>query len=78
MRGSIMATLKITQIPQLNNVVIRQEGGHFFIAAPNTFIIDKNGLLILIAELIKLGFIDVPDLMAASFKARKDMEESEN
>ena len=56
-----MTVLKITRIPQLNSVVIKQEGGHFFIATPNSFIIDKEGLMRLMWELVKLGFIDESD-----------------
>ncbi len=59
-----MTVLKITKIPQLNSVVLKQEGGHFFIAAPNSFIIDKSGLLQLIVELGKMEFISEKDVEA--------------
>lgn len=65
-----MTVVKLTQIPQLNSIVIKQEGGHFFIAAKDSIVIDKTGLLILIAELIGMGFIDTQDIM----EARKDKE----
>lgn len=57
-----MTLLKLTKIPQLNSIVIRQEGGHFFIAAPNSFIIDKVNFLSLIEGLADINFIDRIDL----------------
>ena len=57
-----MTTVQITKIPSLNSVVIKQEGGHFFIAAPNSIIIDKAGLLRLIEELGNVGFISWQEL----------------
>ena len=57
-----MTVLKLTQIPSLNSIVIKQEGGHFFIAAKDSLIIDKAGLLQLIVELTKIGFISSEDL----------------
>lgn len=54
-----MAEVKITQLPLLNSVVIKQQGVHFFISAPNSLIIDRDGLLRLIEELVLMGFIDV-------------------
>lgn len=56
-----MTVLKITRIPQLNSIVLKQEGGRFFISTPNSFIIDKDGLMKLLYELIKLGFIAEDD-----------------
>lgn len=58
-----MTLLKLTKIPQLNSIVIKQEGGHFFIAAPNSFIIDKDGYLRLVKELLEIGFISEEDLL---------------
>lgn len=57
-----MAEVKITQLPLLNSVVIKQEGVHFFIAAPNSLIIDRDGFLQLIIQLTKIGFITPEDL----------------
>lgn len=68
-----MTTLKLTKILD-SSIVIKQEGGHFFIATPNTFIIDKLGLLRLITELVKVGFLNEQDLMAALFRVRLDKE----
>lgn len=52
----------ITKIPQLNSVVIKQKGVHFFIAAPDSFIIDKIGFLTLVRELVRMEFIDLKEL----------------
>jgi hypothetical protein len=43
-------------------VVIKQTGGHFFIAAQDSIIIDKAGYLQLLVYLLKIGFIDSEDL----------------
>ena len=60
--------LKLTRLPLLNDtIVIRQEGGHYFIAAPDSIIIDRAGLIRLIKELIQVGYLD-----------RKDLEDAEN
>lgn len=60
--ASLMTTVFITKIPLLNSVVIKQKGGHVFIAAQDSFIIDKIGLLSLIEELVDIDFIDKVDL----------------
>lgn len=76
--------VRLTKIPQLNSVVIRQYGGHLFISAPNVVIIDKDGLLNLIAELGRIGFISNPELVRIQNevfpmpKSRKHWEEQEN
>lgn len=57
-----MTTVQITKIPSLNSVVIKQKGGHFFIAAPDSLIIDKDGFLRLIEELGNVGFITWQEL----------------
>lgn len=57
-------TLKLTRLPHLNDtIVIKQEGGHFFIAAPDSFIIDKAGLMKLLTELVKVGYINPEELI---------------
>jgi hypothetical protein len=58
-----MTVLKITRIPQLNSIVLKQEGGRFFIATPNSFIIDRDGLLRLVVELGKIGFVTSTDIL---------------
>ena len=56
-------TLKLTRLPHLNDtIVIKQEGGHYFIAAENSFIIDKEGLIRLITELGKAGYLQKEEL----------------
>ncbi len=57
-----MTVLKLMQIPQLNSVVIKQEQGHFFIATPNSLIIDKAGFLKLVVELYRIGFLQTQDI----------------
>ena len=57
-----MTVVKITQIPQLNSVVIKQEGGNFFIATKDSIIIDKDGFIRLIKELTSMKFISSEDL----------------
>ena len=54
--------LKITKIPLFNSVVIRQEGGRFFISAPNSIVIGKENLLLLLEGLLRFEFIDRSDL----------------
>jgi hypothetical protein len=54
--------LKLTRIQHLNDtIVIQQEGGHYFIAARDSFVIDKDGLINLLWELIKIGYIEEKD-----------------
>ncbi len=55
-------TVKLTKISQLNSIVIKQEGGHFFIAAPNSIIIDSNGFVQLIEALVNIEFISTEEL----------------
>lgn len=58
-----MAEVKITQLPYLNTVVIKQSpGSRFFVAATDSFIIDKAGLIKLIEELVRMGFIHPEDI----------------
>lgn len=54
--------IKVTKLPHLNSVVLKQSGGHFFISAPNSFIIDKDGLLEMIAAMVRVNFISEEDL----------------
>lgn len=76
-------TLKLTRLPLLNNsIVIKQSGGHFFIAAENSFIIDKAGLLQLLVELGKIDFIEPYDLENISDEINryygKEIEDAKN
>jgi hypothetical protein len=54
--------------------VIKQEGGHFFISAPNSIIIDREGFLQLIKALVDIGFIEEIDL--TSILVRKGLEKN--
>ena len=54
--------VKLTKLPNLDSVVIKQSGGRLFISAVDSIIIDKSGLLELIGALVKIGFIDKDDL----------------
>ena len=59
-----MGTLiKVSKLPHLNSVVIKQSGGHFFIAAPNSFIIDKPGFLEIVNAMLRIDFIGKEDLL---------------
>lgn len=49
--------IKVTRLPKLNTLVIKQTGGKFFIAAPDSFIIDISGLAMLLKYLVLGGFV---------------------
>jgi hypothetical protein len=49
--------LTITKIPHLNVIVIKQRGIHYFLAAPDSFLIDKEGFLNLIRGAMSIDFI---------------------
>jgi hypothetical protein len=57
-----MTIVEITQIPLLNSIVLKQKGGHAFIAAQDSFIIDKEGLLSLLYTLVEIGFVSIKEL----------------
>lgn len=73
-----MTKVEITKIPLLNSVVIKQTGGHAFIAAKDSFIIDKEGLLRLIEELANVGFITEEDISQLSARIGLGNENKEN
>lgn len=54
--------LTITKIPNLNIIIIKQKGVHFFISAPDSFLIDKTGFLELIKGALNIDFIEAQDL----------------
>jgi hypothetical protein len=58
--------LKLTHLPQLDSVVIKQSGGHLFISAPNSLIIGKSGFLELAEALLKMGFLTAEDISQLS------------
>lgn len=51
------AKLKITKIPKMNILVIKQEGGKFFIATRDSIVIDIFGLSSLLKFMIFNGLI---------------------
>jgi len=55
-------TISLTKIPSTDTIVIKQSGGHYFITSQDSIIIDKAGLLRLVLELGKVGFLDTKDL----------------
>lgn len=72
-----MTQVTITQIPLLNSVVIKQKEGHFFISTSDSFIIDRVGLLMLIKELVVVGFLDKEDLQdMVEILTRKEKNEN--
>lgn len=73
-----MTTVLITQIPLLNSVVIKQRDGHLFIAAPDSFIIDKQGYLSLLYKLLEIGFLQAEDISAISARIGLGNENEKN
>jgi hypothetical protein len=57
-----MTIVEITKIPLLNSIVIKQKGGHAFIAAQDSIIFDKEGYLSLLYELVQIGFVSTKEL----------------
>ena len=49
--------IRITRLPKLNTLVIKQTGGKLFIAAPDSIVIDVTGLSMLLKYLVFGGFI---------------------
>lgn len=43
--------LKLTKIPNLNTIVIKQSGGKFFLTSRDSIVISEEGLLELLKEL---------------------------
>jgi hypothetical protein len=60
------AKLKIIRLPHLDSVVIKQEGGHVFISAPNSLIIGRGGFLELAEALLRIGFLTAEDISQLS------------
>lgn len=50
--------IKITNIPKLNTIVIRQYGMHFFIAARDSIVIDYTGMYNIISYLVNNSILD--------------------
>lgn len=49
--------VRVTRLPKLNTLVIKQSGGKFFISAQDSIVIDIPGLVMLIKYLVFSGFI---------------------
>lgn len=74
-----MTVIKLTRLPHLNDtIVIRQEGGRYFIAAENSIIIDKSGFLGLIEGLLGVGYIEPEDIAELIDKVLSAKQEEEN
>lgn len=69
-----MTVIKITHLPLLNSVVVTQKGGHFFIAAKDSIIIDEIGLIKLIVELGKIGFLSTDVLQSITEHVKEYLE----
>ncbi len=57
-----MAAILITQIPNLDTVVIRQKGVRLFVAAPDSIVISKESYLSLLTKLLEMEFIKPVDI----------------
>ncbi len=68
----------LTKIPQLNSVVIRQRNGRLFIAAKDSIVIDKPGLLGLVEELVNIGFLTEEDISELSSRIGLGNEDKQN
>ncbi len=53
-----MITLKLTYLPHLKQIVIKQAGGTFFIASKDSIVIDEAGFLEILENLMLLDMID--------------------
>ena len=51
--------LKIIKIPNLDTIVLRQEGRKFFVTTKNSFIIDMSGFLLIIRFIVLNNMVDV-------------------
>jgi hypothetical protein len=53
-----MTILKLTKIPNLNLIVIKQSGGNVFVASENSIVIDDEGLYQILEALLKEDMLD--------------------
>lgn len=54
-----MQKLTITRIPRISTIVIKQEGGKFFLASPNSIIIDIVGLSYILKFLVMNNIMNI-------------------
>lgn len=73
-----MTTLKLTKIPKLNLLVIKQTGGKFFLTSQDSIIIDEAGLLELLKSLAYNDMIDTKHLIDELDFVLEDMYRSSN
>jgi hypothetical protein len=52
------SSLKITRLPHIDTIVIKQRGRRFFISTKDSIVIDSNGLEIIIRFLVMNNMID--------------------
>ena len=52
-------TVRVQKLHKLNTLVIKQTGGRFFIAAPDSIVIDVPGLMMLLKFLVFCGYVDI-------------------
>lgn len=65
-----MVRLSLTRLPLLNDtIVIKQSEGRFFLASQDSIVIDKAGLLQLVVELCKLGYITPVEMVVIQNEA---------
>lgn len=60
--------LTLTKIPNLNILVVKQRGIHYFVAAPDSIVIDKEGFLNLIRGAMNIDFITPKELEAIALE----------
>ena len=51
--------VRVQKLQKLNTLVIRQSGGRFFIAAPDSIVIDVPGLMMLLKFLLFNDYVDI-------------------
>lgn len=57
MDGNKTARLKVTRIPFLNTIVIKQTGGKFFVSTTDSIVIDIPGLAFILKFLVMNGIV---------------------
>lgn len=69
-----VARLKVTRIPYLNTIVIKQVGGRFFVSTQDSVVIDVPGLSFLIKFLVMSDILSyrVLEGIVDEYKRSKD------
>lgn len=55
-------SITVTNIPNLNTVVIKKRGGNFFISTRDSIVIDLAGLYMIIRFLVLQGIVSISAL----------------